>query len=87
MALKKQMIIKSNFGDDVIFNNAYIKVVALSGNKQLMRIEVGTHKDVNAPVVDRQQYYFAPDLDGKNFIAQAYEHLKTLPEFAGAIDC
>jgi hypothetical protein len=32
-------------------------------------------------------YSFAPDLNGKNFIAQAYEHLKTLPEFAGATDC
>ena len=87
MALKKQVTLKSNFGDDVIFNNAYIKVVALSGNKELMRIEVGTHRDVNALVVDRQQYYFAPDLGGKNFIAQAYEHLKTLPEFTGASDC
>jgi hypothetical protein len=26
-------------------------------------------------------------LDGVNPIAQAYEHLKTLPEFADAVDC
>lgn len=32
-------------------------------------------------------YDFTPDLSGKNFIAQAYDYLKTLPEFAGAIDC
>jgi hypothetical protein len=32
-------------------------------------------------------YKFAPNLDGANFIKQAYEHLKTLPEFSGATDC
>jgi hypothetical protein len=32
--------------------------------------------------------YSAPyDLDGPNPIRQAYLHLKTLPEFAGATDC
>jgi hypothetical protein len=30
---------------------------------------------------------FFPSLEGNNFIAQAYEHLKTLPEFEGAEDC
>jgi hypothetical protein len=33
-----------------------------------------------------KQYDFSVDLNGKNAIAQAYEHLKTLPEFAGAED-
>jgi hypothetical protein len=27
------------------------------------------------------------DLDGSNPIAQAYEHLKTVPEFSDATDC
>jgi hypothetical protein len=30
---------------------------------------------------------FTHNLAGKNFIAQAYDHMKTLPEFAGATDC
>jgi hypothetical protein len=30
---------------------------------------------------------FTYALDGKNVLAQAYEYLKTLPEFAGAFDC
>ncbi len=34
-----------------------------------------------------QDHYFAPELDRENFIKQAYEHLKTLPEFEGAEDC
>ena len=32
-------------------------------------------------------YSFEYRFDGNNAIAQAYMHLKTLPEFAGAIDC
>jgi hypothetical protein len=35
----------------------------------------------------QKQFVFAPNLDGPNFIKQAYEHLKTLPEFDGAVDC
>jgi uridine kinase len=30
---------------------------------------------------------FTYALDGKNVLAQTYEHLKTTPEFAAAIDC
>jgi hypothetical protein len=29
----------------------------------------------------------AYDIDGENPVRQAYLHLKTLPEFAGATDC
>lgn len=87
MALKKQITLKSNFGDDVFFNNAYVKVGSLHGDKNSLRIDVNVHRTEGGAVVDRHQFYFSPTLDGKNFIAQAYEHLKTLPEFAGAIDC
>ena len=87
MALKKQVILKSNFGDDVFFNNAYVKVGALHGDKKSLRIDVNVHKTEGGAVIDSHQFYFTPTLDGKNFIAQAYDYLKTLPEFAGATDC
>lgn len=32
-------------------------------------------------------YEFAVLLDGQNFIKQAYQHIKTLPEFSGSQDC
>lgn len=32
-------------------------------------------------------YEFAVLLDGQNFIRQAYQHIKTLPEFSGSQDC
>ena len=87
MALKKQVILKSNFNDDVAFNNAYIKIENVNGNKTSMRFEVYIYKEKNGFVVDRKSYAFVPTLEGNNFIAQAYEHLKTLPEFEGAADC
>lgn len=87
MALKKQMTLVSNFGDDVVFNDAYIKVENLAGDKSHIRMDVSIQKKVNEKIVDRKHFVFVPDLSGKNFIAQGYDYLKTLPEFAGAIDC
>lgn len=64
--------------------DAYIKVLTVSGSKEELNIAVlFSDHSVNF----RQNYNFTPDLDGHNFIKQAYLHLKTLPEFGGAIDC
>ena len=41
----------------------------------------------NSEQLETGFYSFTPNLDGQNFIAQAYNHLKTLPEFSGATDC
>jgi hypothetical protein len=87
MALKKQITLVSNFGDNVLFNEAYIKVENLTGNKSYIRIDVSIQKKVDEQIVDRRNFTFTPDLGGKNFISQAYDHLKTLAEFSGAIDC
>ena len=87
MALKKQITLKSNFGDDVLFSDAYIKVESLMGNKSQFRVDVAIHKKQNEQIISRNDYLFTPDLNGENFIAQAYNYLKTLPEFAGATDC
>ena len=43
--------------------------------------------NAKADAIKHEQFNFVPNLEGQNFIAQAYEHLKTLPEFAGAEDC
>ena len=87
MALKKQITLKSNFGDDVTFSEAYIKVENMMGNKSQMRVDVSILKEVNGIVLERKIYLITPDLGGKNFIAQAYDYMKTLPEFAGSVDC
>jgi hypothetical protein len=87
MALKKQITLQSNFGDEVVFNDAYIRVDNIAGNKLQLLVDVSVYKKQNDIVVDRKNYLFTPDLNGNNFISQAYNYLKTLPEFEGATDC
>jgi hypothetical protein len=87
MALRKQITLKNNFGDNVTFNEAYIKVEALIGDKTQMRVDVAVHKKQGEQVVDRKNYFFTPNLDGSNFIAQAYDYIKFQPDFTGAVDC
>jgi hypothetical protein len=97
MALKKNLtltglvVIETNFGtikkgnENIIFD-AYIKVDSVSANKESASVNVSF---TNEQLKFNKQYVAPISVaDGaKNFIAQAYEHLKTLPEFAGATDC
>ena len=87
MAIKKQITLKTNFNDDVVFDNAYIKIASISGSKDLLSARVDFYKSQNNALLQSVDYAFVPNLGGANFIAQAYTHLKTLPEFAGATDC
>jgi hypothetical protein len=85
MALQKTVTTPQGF----TATNAYhrIEAVRLSGKTQ-MQFNVYSH--INAatiPFFAEGLFDCAYDLDGANPIAQAYEHLKTLPEFAGAVDC
>jgi len=59
----------------------------LNGDKEKVSIQVFTYKEANELLIESKSFSFTPNLDGENFIKQGYEHLKTLPEFAGAIDC
>jgi hypothetical protein len=87
MALTKQIVLKSNFGDDVVFNNAYITVQTVFCTKSDMSMNVLIYKEQNGLVIDAKQYFSSLDLTGLNPIKQAYGYLKTLPEFEGATDC
>ena len=87
MALNKSMTLKSNFGQDVVFNRTYIKIDKISGSKSAISAEVNVYDQKDGTVLQTGTRSFVPSLDGDNFIKQAYNHLKTLPEFAGATDC
>jgi hypothetical protein len=66
----------------------YCKVTQIHGSKDAMVASVSMmHMASGGPVVDCRSVAFVLDLDGPNFIAQAYAHAKSLPEFAGATDC
>lgn len=87
MALAKTITLKTNFGDDVTFNNAYIRVATINGDKNLLNLEVFYFKEQGGKYLQKTEMSFVPSLEGVNFIAQAYTHLKTLPEFSDAVDC
>jgi hypothetical protein len=96
MALQKSMAIpvvvtkRSSLGivsennDFVNVDNVYIKVERVSGTKNAIMFEVLMQADT---VKQAASYEFTPNMNGSNFIKQAYEYLKTLPEYSGAIDC
>lgn len=86
MALKKDAVITQNgFEGSLLSRGAYWKIHQLVGGKNGIHIEV--HCLVNDAVHKQVNFHFVPELDGDNFIKQAYLYLKTLPEFAGATDC
>ena len=98
MALRKTIsaegksVIKTSTGDIIengtqqVSFSAYIKVVGLSGDKNQVTANVNFKSDVQQ---FSKQYSVPVSVENgaSNFIAQVYEHLKTLPEFAGATDC
>ena len=66
--------------------SAYVKVVEVNGDKNQIVAKV------NFKGEDQQfsKQYVVPvstENGASNFIAQVYDHLKTLEEFSGAVDC
>jgi hypothetical protein len=86
MALEKDVVItQDGFDGLLIHRKAYWKIARLSGDKNEMSISLDCI--VNDKVYQQKSYVFVPSLEGGNFIKQAYEYLKSLPEFADAVDC
>lgn len=87
MALSKPMQLTDNFQRVIDFASVYIKVVTVSGDKTRMTASVEYREGVDGIPLESTNVSFSLDLDGANPIKQAYEYLKTLPEFADATDC
>jgi hypothetical protein len=71
-------------GEIDIQKEAYVKVQSVSGTKENIVVNVETKTEYGKTYAS---YNFVPSMEGGNFIQQAYIYLKTLPEFAGAMDC
>lgn len=71
-------------GDKVVTVDCYIKVNTVNATKDEAVASVSFAGSFGTV---RKTYKFDVSLEGANFIAQAYAHLKSLPEFAGATDC
>jgi hypothetical protein len=90
MALTKNVIfLPPGFDTPAQISNAYIRVESINGNKNRITVTVaiGKKNEDNFLIAQSINCSFVPNLDGQNFISQAYTHLKTLPDFAGAMDC
>jgi hypothetical protein len=75
------------YGRNLDFANAYAKVENLNGGKNYIQVFVIVRDAKEGVLLSIFETNFVPNMDGGNFIRQAYLHLKTLPEFAGAQDC
>lgn len=68
--------------------NAYHRVESVSlRGKDGIHFILRSYADTSKPSFQEMGFLSAYDMTGKNPIAQAYEHLKSLPDFAGATDC
>jgi hypothetical protein len=86
MALSKTLELQDSFGENRTFENAYVKVTKLHGNKDMMQVVYTSFSAKDGNKLKDYQTGFSPSLDGSNFIQQAYEHLKTLDNLADAVD-
>lgn len=96
MALQKTINIS---GKASLFNNgfnihsielekqidSYIRISNLNGDKNNIQFNASYLND-NVEFGSKT-FNFTPVLNGDNFIKQAYLHLKSLSEFADAVDC
>ncbi len=73
--------------NSVNYPNAYVFVAAVSGKEELTAYVKTFATADKKNLVELSQYTFRAEMIDKNFIQQAYEYLKTLPEFGGAEDC
>lgn len=69
-------------------SNSYIKVGTVSVvQKNILSFNALYSVNAEKPTYQEQSFQCAYNIDKENPIKQAYEYLKTLPDFAGAIDC
>lgn len=90
MALSKTIVLNNG----LTMGNAYIRIDTVSGYKGGLDVNVNSYISQQDFIdgkgyLEKKIYNFVPSVEdtAPNFIKQAYEHLKTLPEYVDAIDC
>jgi hypothetical protein len=89
MALKKT-VEKSIDGFDtkLIAQDAYWRIDKIEGNKTIMNVTINAYPNSNSgAIINSFMFGFVVEINGNNFICQAYNEAKKLPQFAGATDC
>lgn len=67
-------------------NNGYLRVSNFSGSKDGVSFVLSFQAAAGESDLTTKEFSFLPAMNS-NFIKQAYEYLKTLPEFTDVIDC
>jgi len=78
---------KVSLGEQEHTYEAYVKVAHVTCSKDKCKADVYFLDKQNNIIYRSDSYTFSMDLEGPNNIKQAYEYLKTLPEFTDAVDC
>jgi hypothetical protein len=84
MALKKTVTTPHGFDAFKAYHR--VESVILE-SKSTMTFHIRSYVNTDKPFFSEDVMTAPYSLDGVNPIAQAYAHLKTLPEFADAVDC
>lgn len=73
----------------IAIEKAYLRVAApvIRRGNEFLEFVLEYAANESAPYFNAKAFECPYDLGGANPIEQAYEYLKTLPEFADAIDC
>lgn len=87
MALSKS-IQKVIYGKEIVFNNTYIKIAYLNGNKDNINFTVNIYDETRNHLLEEKSYSFIPSIEDSstNIYKQIYEYLKLLEEFTGSTD-
>jgi len=88
MALQKTLSLTNSFGETSEFD-CYIRVVEVRCAKLSGVAKIDVLKNGTEQVLETRETLFEidPDPSSANVWVQAYTHLKTLPQYEGAIDC
>lgn len=97
MALQKTIEIEGKSIVETAFGNiengmqrvsfsAYIKVLSFTGDKSTIGADVAFVGDTHQ-FVKKYEVPISLETGALNIVAQIYNHLKNMPEFAGATDC
>ena len=73
--------------NDIVFENAYLAIGHIVDDAAQAIAQVNVYADIDKTVIiDGFSLPFSVN-SNESLTEQAYKHLKTLPEFAGATDC
>ena len=86
MALTTTLQAGTQFGK-IEVPNCYIRVSCVEVSKTEANAYITYLKTAEGGILQEVRHAFQYDIDGPNPIKQAYQFLKSLPEFADATDC